>query len=97
VVRNHPTGFIMSHCPTVRIKSTVAGIDYFVINEADFDPEKHALLDAPEPDHPGSLKLADIKAELTAAGISIPRNASKAVCQSLLDEYKQKHPVAPVQ
>lgn len=38
----------MSSCPTVRIKSEVEGIEYFVINESDFDPEKHALFEAPK-------------------------------------------------
>ena len=34
----------METCPTVRIKSVVEGIPFFVINESDFDPDKHELL-----------------------------------------------------
>ena len=36
-------------CPTVKIKSEVPGIDYFVINEEDFDISRHKLYKAEEP------------------------------------------------
>lgn len=82
----------METCPTVRIKSTVEGVPFFVINEADFDPAKHQLLDAAEKpagsggeDEPATLTAAQLKEALTAKGIAFKGNASKADLQALLD------------
>lgn len=39
----------MATCPTVRIKSDAKGHEEgLIINESDFDPNKHELFDAPK-------------------------------------------------
>lgn len=60
--------------------------DFVVINEEDFDPDKHERYD-PE----GAKKadkapgIADLRAALTEKGVQIPEGAKKADLQALLD------------
>ncbi|RZJ12067.1 MAG: hypothetical protein EOP39_04575 [Rubrivivax sp.] len=79
----------METCPTIRIKSAVEGIEFFVINEADFDPSKHERFDAAEKSaestEPQPLTAAQLKEALIAKGIAFKGNASKADLQALLD------------
>lgn len=61
--------------------------DHVVINEADFDAEKHELFEesgAPKKPSDG-LKVDDLKAALTAKGVEIPEGAKKADLAALLD------------
>lgn len=65
-------------CPTVRIKSTNPDVPYIVINESDYDPEKHELLETPP------LTAAQIREKLTAAGVEFKTYASKTELLELL-------------
>ena len=76
--------------PTIRIKSEVSDdnpLGFVVINEADFDADKHELFDAEPaaPNAPAKLGIADLRAELTARGIEFAEGASKADLRALLD------------
>jgi len=47
----------MATCPTVLVKSNIPGCEGgLTINESDFDPGVHKLMDAPEEDEPESKK-----------------------------------------
>jgi hypothetical protein len=61
--------------------------DFVVINEEDFDPSKHELLDGSAPSSDGGKgpTAAELKEALTAKGIDFKGNASKAELQALLD------------
>lgn len=63
--------------------------DHVLINACDFCPAIHELWDAVESDQPETMRLSDIKAALIELCIPIPRNASKATCQALLDCSKK--------
>lgn len=68
-------------CKTVKIKSDAPGHDgHIVINESDFDPEKHELLDGPK-----KLGIAELRAALTAKGVAFDAETKKADLQALLD------------
>jgi hypothetical protein len=72
---------------TIKIKpSHESQGDHVLINEADFNPDLHELLDgAPAADEPKSMTAAELKEALTAKGIEFRGNASKADLQALLD------------
>lgn len=72
---------------TIKIKpSHESQGDHVLINEADFNPDLHELLDgAPASDEPKSMTAAELKEALTAKGIEFRGNASKADLQALLD------------
>lgn len=59
--------------------------DFVVINEEDFDPSRHELLDGAAPGGDKSMTAAELKEALTAKGIEFKGNASKADLQALLD------------
>lgn len=59
--------------------------DFVVINEGDFDPKVHTLLDGAPPEGDKSKTAAELKEALTAKGIEFKGNASKADLQALLD------------
>lgn len=66
--------------------------EYVRINEADFDPSFHQLLDAADKpakevdtNGDGKVTAAELKAALTEKGIAFRGNASKAELQALLD------------
>lgn len=67
----------MSNCPTVRIKSEVEGIDYFVINESDFDAEKHTLFDAPKQEASQAAE-SDAPADAESASAEPARRGRKS-------------------
>lgn len=75
---------------TIKIKSTHPESQgaFVVINEADFDAEKHELYVEGEEGDSGdrSLTVAEIKEILTAAGIEIPTGAKKADLLVLLPQ-----------
>lgn len=81
----------MSHCPTVQIKSDVQGIEYFVINKDDFDPEKHELLEASESPETSDQaeRMEALKAALTAKGVKFRANATEAKLSELLEAAEQ--------
>lgn len=67
--------------PTVRIHHT----DYpegVVINESDFDEDKHELYGSGEK----KMTVAEIKEALEAKGIEIPEGAKKAELKALLEK-----------
>ncbi|MBT2333618.1 hypothetical protein J7E49_06835 [Variovorax paradoxus] len=73
---------------TIKIKpSHESQGDFVLINEEDFDPSKHVLLDGAAPDAGGekAMTAAELKEALTAKGIDFKGNASKADLQALLD------------
>ena len=74
---------------TIRVKPWGGGQgDHVVINEADFNPELHTLLDGAEGEADGGQKAmsaAELKKALTEKGIEFRGNASKAALQALLD------------
>ena len=63
--------------------------DHVVINKADFNPEKHRLLDAEgddgAPDGAKKATVAELRAVLEQKGIQIPDGAKKADLQALVD------------
>lgn len=70
---------------TLKVKSWGEGQgDYVLINEADFDPELHELID--EPGKPRAPGIDDIRAALVAKGVTFDAKAKKADLQKLLDE-----------
>ncbi len=70
--------------PVVRIKFDNAD-GFCEINESDFDPEKHTLFDATEPEGAKKATIGELREALTAKGIEIPEGAKKAELQALLD------------
>ncbi len=72
---------------TIKIKpSHESQGDHVLINEVDFNPDLHVLLDgAPAANEPKAMTAADLKEALTAKGIEFRGNASKADLQALLD------------
>lgn len=59
--------------------------DFVYINEEDFNPDFHELLD--EAEKPAkALTVDDIRAALTAKGIEFEAGAKKPALQKLLDE-----------
>jgi hypothetical protein len=74
---------------TIRIKSTDEASQgpFVVINESDFDADKHELFDAPtaDPAAPAKPGIADLRAALTTRGIEFDPAAKKADLQVLLD------------
>lgn len=62
--------------------------DFVVINEEDFNPDFHSLLDEDEPnDKPSKgLNVEQLKEALAAKGIEVPEGAKKADLAKLLDE-----------
>lgn len=74
--------------PTVKVKTDAPDNEhgFYVINEADFDPEVHELFDAEKQDEtdPAKMGVPELKAALTAAGIAFEPNAKKADLVALL-------------
>ncbi|HEX5126496.1 MAG TPA: hypothetical protein VFW00_07125 [Rhodocyclaceae bacterium] len=71
--------------PTVQIASPVSDdnpLGFIVINESDFDADKHTLFGAEPTKAPTAAELRDT---LTAKGIDFKPNASKADLQAALD------------
>ena len=62
--------------------------DHVVINESDYDPKVHKLLDeADDSDNPSKgLTVDQIKAALVEKGIEVPDGAKKPELAKLLDE-----------
>lgn len=62
--------------------------DFVLIEESDFNPEFHKLLDeAGDGEKPSKgLSVDQLKAALTAKGVEIPDGAKKAELAKLLDE-----------
>ncbi|WP_425054787.1 HeH/LEM domain-containing protein [Pseudomonas abyssi] len=62
--------------------------DHAVINESDYDPKVHKLLDeADDIDNPSKgLTVDQIKAALVEKGIEVPDGAKKPELAKLLDE-----------
>lgn len=58
--------------------------DFVLINEEDFDSEKHELFDVADE---GAKKatVAELREALTAKGVDIPEGAKKAELQALLE------------
>jgi hypothetical protein len=72
--------------PTVQIVSPISDdnpLGFIVINESDFDADKHELFGAD--DEAVTLTAKQMKEALTARGIDFKPNASKADLQALLD------------
>jgi hypothetical protein len=72
--------------PTIRIKSEPSEdnpLGFIVINESDFDADKHELFDAEPVAKP--LGIAELRDTLTARGIEFDPTAKKADLQALLD------------
>lgn len=67
----------MSHCPTVKVKSTDHEQGFFVINEEDFDESKHELFVELTPEQ---LQAAQEQkeAEEKAAAEKLAADAAKA-------------------
>lgn len=60
--------------------------DFVLIEESDFNPEFHKLLDdSSDSDGKAKLTAAEIKAKLTALNIEFKGNASSESLQALLD------------
>lgn len=59
--------------------------DFVLINEEDFNPDFHALLDAAESDKPKVLSIDELRAALTEKGVEFPVSAKKAELKALLD------------
>lgn len=63
--------------------------DYIVINESDFDADKHDLYQADKPaataDDLKEGSVAWYKAELTARGVEIPQGAKKGDLKALYE------------
>lgn len=62
--------------------------DHVLVNEEDFNPDFHKLLEeADDGDKPSKgLNVEQLKAALTAKGIEVPEGAKKAELAKLLDE-----------
>lgn len=58
--------------------------DFVLINEEDFDADKHELFDG-ELEGVKKATIAGVRAALAAKGIEIPEGAKKADLQALLD------------
>ena len=78
--------------PTMKVEPWGEGQgDHVVIEESDFDPEVHEKLGStkkssePETDI-GKMKVSELKAALTEAGIEIPDDAKKADLVALLEQ-----------
>lgn len=71
---------------TIQVKAwgTEQG-DFVLINEEDFNPDFHTLLDAAEPDKQKALNVEEIRAALTEKGVEFPVGAKKAELKALLD------------
>lgn len=79
------------HVPTIRIKAAdPAQGEFVVINELDFDPDKHELFDAPTKAADAAPRgIKALREALTARGIEFDPNTSKADLQALLDNAPQ--------
>ena len=63
--------------------------DFVLIEESDFNPELHKLLDdSSGGDGKAKLTAAEIKAKLTELNIEFRGNASRDSLQALLDEHE---------
>jgi len=74
---------------TIKVKPWGEGQgDHVVINESDYDPKVHKLLDeADDSDKPSKgLTVDQIRDALKAKGIEAPEGAKKADLAKLLDE-----------
>lgn len=74
---------------TIKVKPWGEGQgDFVVINESDFDPDRHELFDAPEGDDKAAAPVtaAMLREALDARGVHYKPAASKAQLQALLDE-----------
>jgi hypothetical protein len=72
--------------PTICIKSDPSEdnpLGFVIINESDFDADKHELFDAEPVAKP--LTIAELRDALTARGIEFDPSAKKADLQALLD------------
>lgn len=71
---------------TIKVKPWGEGQgDFVLINEEDFNPEFHALLDAAEPVKAKAPSIEELRAALTEKGIEFPADAKKAELKALLD------------
>lgn len=71
---------------TIKVKPWGEGQgDFVLINEDDFNPDLHSLLDAADPEKPKALSVDEIRAALTAKGIEFQADAKKADLKALLD------------
>ena len=78
---------------TIKVKPWGDGQgDFVVINESDFDPDRHELFDAPaksaDLNGDGALTAKEIRAALDAKGITYKSNASKADLLAALEAAK---------
>lgn len=71
---------------TIQVKPWGEGQgDFVLINEEDFNPEFHALLDAAEPGKVKALSVDELRDALTEKGIEFPAGAKKPELKALLD------------
>lgn len=71
---------------TIKVKPWGEGQgDHVLINEEDFNPEFHALLDAAEPAKPKAPSIEELRVALTEKGIEFSADAKKADLKALLD------------
>lgn len=69
---------------TIKVKPWGEGQgDFVLINEEDFDPERHELFEE-DVDPIAKMKVDDLKAALAEKGIEIPEGAKKADLIALL-------------
>lgn len=78
---------------TIKVKPWGEGQgDFVVINESDFDPDRHELFDAPaksaDTNGDGALTANEIRAALDAKGVTYKKNASKADLLAALEAAK---------
>ena len=78
--------------PVVRIKyDNPEG--FCEINESDFDKARHQLYeaahDSPDTNGDGKVTAAELKAALTAAGVTFKSNASKGDLVALLNAFER--------
>ena len=71
---------------TIKIKPSHASQgDFVIIEESDFDPAIHSLLDSEEPKEPEKLSIGAIRTALKEKGIEFHESAKKQELQALLD------------
>ena len=59
--------------------------DFVLINEEDFDPDFHELLDAADSTKVKALSIDELRAALTEKGIEFPADAKKAELKALFE------------
>jgi hypothetical protein len=73
-------------CKTVKVVAPESPDGFIVINESDFDAERHELIDEGGSDASKPMTVAQIKAALAEKGVEIPDGVTlKADLQALLD------------